>query len=137
MRLAHTLSGDWEWSARVLSALAGLATGFLTYDLARRALGPPAAGLAVLLLAANPHFVGLSRMGRTDVPLTALLTLSIYAYWRALLDPRWWLVCGTGIGLAFMTKGFAAGVAPIAIGLHIIASRSWQLLASPWPWAAA
>lgn len=135
MRVAHAVSGDWEWSARILSALAALATGLLLYDLTRRSLGRDAAALSVLLLAATPHFVCLSRMGMTDVPLTAFITLALYGYWRARDDPRGWLVCGLGVGLAIMTKGAAAVIAPAVIGAHLAASRGWRPLGSPWPWA--
>jgi hypothetical protein len=68
------LFGASHWSIRAPAYLAGLATLFLTYPLARRMVGSAAAIVATLLVAANPLLIFYSHFARA-YSIVALLSL--------------------------------------------------------------
>jgi 4-amino-4-deoxy-L-arabinose transferase-like glycosyltransferase len=45
-----------------------------------------------------------SQLACFDVPIAAFWLLTVYAFYRAQHQPRWWLYCGLAFGLALATK---------------------------------
>jgi 4-amino-4-deoxy-L-arabinose transferase-like glycosyltransferase len=69
----------WHLAARVLTALLGTATVYVTYRLAGRAWGRQAGLLAAALLTLCPLHVVHSHYATVDVPATLFVTLSLWA----------------------------------------------------------
>lgn len=106
--LFYKVFGINEFAARLFSSLCGAGTVILTYWVGRTLLGrwPGFVGAAVLLT--SSHFIRFSRFGMLDAPLTFFLTLSLYFFWLGRERNRYLIFSGIAIGLAVMTKGFAA-----------------------------
>ena len=113
-----------EFSARVPSALAALATVLLTYLLAARLYGPRVALWSGLILATTSFFWVEARWVRTDMLLTAWMTASLYVFWRwhesrrPLFLSAFYLLIAGGL----FTKGPPALVFPALL----IASFYWK-----------
>ena len=105
--LSFGLFGVSEAAARFPVALLGLAAalgcGYLLY----RVQGRRAALLGVLILSTSPLFFIYSRAASTDMPLVALLTLSLICAFRAHTTGRlsFALLSGAALGLAALAKG--------------------------------
>lgn len=67
---------------------------------------------ATLLL--MPNLFGFAHFAVTDIPLTSLWFLTVYAFWRGVTDWKWSLVLGVVWGLALSTK-FPALLIPIPL----------------------
>jgi 4-amino-4-deoxy-L-arabinose transferase-like glycosyltransferase len=105
-------------SARVESALAGIAVVLLTYALARRTSDVRAALFAAFVLLTTRHFDDMARQGMMDIPLTLCVYLAVYAYVRLRSGPTtWFYVLCAAIGAGAMVKGPAILIAPLAIGI--------------------
>jgi len=132
--------GVSEMSARLPSALLGIALVGVTYALARRAFPetPRTALWAGFALATCVQFFLLARAAVTDMTLTAALTLALYGLyvWTTTNQGRWIALAGLMTGLAALTKG---PVALVLIGLQTIAylclTRQARRLLSPALWA--
>lgn len=59
---------------------------------------------SALALGSMPRFFYHSHLDCFDVPIAFFMTLTAYAYWRALADRRWGPVLGLLFGLALATK---------------------------------
>lgn len=137
--IAYQLFGVSEFSARVVSASAGVGVVGCTYLIGRWLYGPLAALLAVVVLLTNFAFVFYARFGTTDVMLTLFIFIGIYAYLRASQrgeessrnditqslhlaahpPETWWYLFWVASALAFMTKGVAGLILPIAVFLTL------------------
>jgi len=71
-----------EWTARFPSVVSALVTVLFTYLLARRLYGPRVAIWSGLVLTTMALFWWEARSVRTDMMLTACLTVCLYAFWR-------------------------------------------------------
>jgi len=110
--------GESEWVARLPSMLGALATIAATYAIARALVGGRTAITAALVLATSPMLLIFGRLVIFDVPLTAFVTIAIYALVRARLDGDGWPwlpVAGGAIGLALLTKGPVGMVLPLLV----------------------
>ena len=110
--------GESEWVARLPSMLGALATIAATYAIARALLGGRTAITAALVMATSPMLLIFGRLVIFDVPLTAFVTIAIYALVRARLDGDGWPwlpVAGGAIGLALLTKGPVGMVLPLLV----------------------
>lgn len=107
----YVVSGPTEWAARWWSALSGLGLVLLTWAAARRLTArDEAAWLAGAIVATCYGYVAMARLALPDLPLTFLITLTI---WAAL--ERWWVVAGIAAGLGFLMKGPVALVVPAIV----------------------
>ena len=117
------LQGEWSsldgftieaiyGSGRLVAALLGSATVWLTYRLAREVAARPVALLAAALLAVSPSHIRESHFILTDVPMTALATLAVWLSVRATRrrDVRAYAWAGAACGLAAAAK-YNGGVA--------------------------
>ncbi len=122
------LLGRSVLALRLGAALAGIATTFLTYLLARSWFGWRAGLLAAWLWAVTLWPLHLSRIGLRAVLLPAALALAFWlgtcAYRRH--DRRWWLLAGLAYGATFYTY-LAARFTPIVLALLL----SYLLLNRP------
>ena len=112
--IAYHLIGVNEWAGRLPSALAGLGTLFVVYEIARRMFSKSTALLAGIVLATTPMFVAASRFANPDALLSAFSTLTLYAFWRCQERPmsRWFVLAGAASGLAVLAKGPIGVVLP-------------------------
>lgn len=130
-----------EVSARLPSALAGLAAIALTGVLGRRLVGPGAALWGAALLATVFDFAFLARRARLDVLLALTAVTAFYALWRIDRDEgsrrgNAALLHGA-MGLGVLTKG-PVGLLPLVAAAAFLAwerrLRDWRRLAPPWAW---
>ena len=94
-------------TARVPSALAAALTVFMTYALALRLFNDRIAWWSAIILMTTSRFWWQARTAQIDMVLTALLTVSLYAFWRHVESParRWRVLFFAVIGVALLTKG--------------------------------
>ncbi len=105
--LSFGLFGVSEAAARFPVALLGLVAAFGSSYLLYRVQGRRAALLGLLILSTSPLFFVYSRAASTDMPLVALLTLSLICAFQAVTTGRlsWAQVAGAALGLAALAKG--------------------------------
>ena len=109
--------------ARAVSALAGVGVILITYAIGRRLYGRLVGLGSAVVLGSCYQFIAAGRFGTSDVLLTLFLYAGLYAYLRTRERPSWWYGVGIFTGLAIMTKGPAALVAPAAIGITLLIDR--------------
>ena len=119
------------------------------YHLARRLVDGPAAALAALLLALDPHFISLSRVLGHDAPAGVFVGLSLLAFLPFLTSLRlpaggrvgwrWSIISGAMAGLAWLSKSPAFFLAPfvglialVEVGRHGAEARRWLLRLAAW-----
>jgi 4-amino-4-deoxy-L-arabinose transferase-like glycosyltransferase len=136
--LTYQLIGINEFAARLWPAIFGLGVLVLTFILGLRMRSWLVGMVAILLLLIGDHhvrsysynFLGLSRVGMLDVPLTFWIMAAVLLAWEAQRQP--WLITLIGIptGLAVMTKAWPGGFAlviPFIYWLFTRPSRSYQI----------
>ncbi len=99
------LGGGDLWG-RLLAAVAGLATIFLTYRTAFALYGRRAGVVAAVLIALMPYHVLVSRQLLLDGPETLFATLTLFLLARYALThrPTWLYAAGGAAGLTFLSK---------------------------------
>ncbi|MBX6749940.1 MAG: glycosyltransferase family 39 protein [Micromonosporaceae bacterium] len=98
--------GVSDWSARAVSALAGILTVTVTYLLGRRLYGHYAGLIAALLLAVMPYHVVVTRQVLLDGLMTLTATVVLYGIVRYVetASQPWLLAAGAAMGLSVMAK---------------------------------
>jgi 4-amino-4-deoxy-L-arabinose transferase-like glycosyltransferase len=119
MRAATFVLHDRVAGARVVSAVAGLASVLGTFAVGRRVAGPAAGVSAALAYAVSPLAVLHERMALMDATLAAAALWAIVTTWRALEDvsfPRAFLAALLG-ACAVLSKapGVVAAAAPLLL----------------------
>jgi 4-amino-4-deoxy-L-arabinose transferase-like glycosyltransferase len=119
MELSGRIFGFSSWSMLLPEALAGIGSVYLLHRTVRKWAGELAAVLAALALALTPVATLMFRVNDPDAFLTFLLVASAAALWAALESgrTRWLVLCGSLIGLAFITKMLEAFIVLPAFGL--------------------
>lgn len=94
-------------TARVPSVLAAAVTIVLTYTLALRLFNDRVAWWSAVILMTTTRFWWQARTAQIDMVLTALLMMSLYAFWRHIESPsrRWRVVFFGAIAVALLAKG--------------------------------
>lgn len=112
----------YRFPAMLLSGM-GVA---VTYAWGTRELGRLAGLVAALSFALMPHVFYHSHLACFDMPVTAMLLLTSYAFARS-LDGRlaWAIATGVLYGLLLNTK-HNAWLLPGAFGLHFLLTRGWH-----------
>lgn len=119
-----SLFGVNEFTARAVSALAGVGVVAVIYGIGNRQRGPACGLIAALILLTTFQFVQMSRLVNTDVLLVFFIYLAIYGYLRVKDgDRRWWYVVSVSCALGFMVKSFASLFAPAAIVFALLVDR--------------
>jgi 4-amino-4-deoxy-L-arabinose transferase-like glycosyltransferase len=125
---SYRLFGVHDWSARLVPALAALATVLVTFGWGARVAGARAGFLAALVLCLSPRFVYLGRMLTLDGLLCLWVTAALAAAHLALTGARlrwgWWLLSAGSCGLGLLTKG------PVALVLVLVPVLLYRLLVS-------
>ncbi len=107
--LLYRMIGVSEFSARAISALAGVLTVGLLHAWLLKRFDALSAWLATLILLATFGFQHASRVGETDVLLSLCSFLALIGLARGRSsEPRGFLLFWIGFALAFMTKGMAS-----------------------------
>jgi 4-amino-4-deoxy-L-arabinose transferase-like glycosyltransferase len=121
---------------RLLTVLAGAGIIVVAALIARELGGNQLAqGLAALAVLISPMFVGANILYQTVSFDELVWAVACLLFVRLLRggDRREWLLLGLVFGIGLETKYTVIGLG-IAILVGLLATRSRQLLASPWPW---
>ena len=137
---AIRLFGLSEFTARLWSALFGLAGIALAWRLGRSVAGPRAGLLAAAALGTSPLWIAIGRLATLDMTLTFFLTATLTCFWIAqeANDRRrgraaWHGAFGAA-ARAVLAKGLIGIVIPGAVVfLYLLATRRWGVLKRvPW-----
>lgn len=131
MSLSYSLFGVDEFSARLPSAVFGLAVILLQYLFLSRLKGEVVGLFGALMLLLNLEIIGLSRMALTDSPLIFLTTLALFSFWLGFQGQereRWWRwILYVAMGLATLAKGPVGFLVPlITIALFLTITKQWR-----------
>jgi Dolichyl-phosphate-mannose-protein mannosyltransferase len=131
--------GDSLLAIRIVPALVGAATVFLTGSLAQRLGGGPfAQALAALAAVFAPQFLGTNHFYSMNTFELFLWTVAIWFLLDALdtVTPRAWIALGVTLGLALLNKISAIWLYG-GIALTLLLTPYRRLLLRPWPAVAA
>jgi hypothetical protein len=126
-----------RWPMVLLTSLGVVAF----YHLARRLVAGPAALLAALLLALDPHFVSLSRVLGHDAPAGVFVGLALLAFLPPLTSHgptgsptgwRWTIISGAMSGLAWLSKSPAFFLAPFVGLVALVEARRQRTTLAGW-----
>ncbi len=112
----YQLLGSLKLAFMLPSALAGLGTAILVFDLGRRVWNARIATSAVLVLVFTPQFLLQAKVAQIDALVCFWITLGCYGLMRHfVLGPswRWYAVAFVAMGLGIMTKG--VGFLPVLV----------------------
>ncbi len=130
----YKIFGIHEFAARLFSALCGVGTVLVTYFLGRQLLNRWTALTGALVLLSSSHYIRFSRFGMMDAPLTFFMTLAFYFFWLGQIRNRYLIFSGVAIGLAVMTKGFAAFLIFPVVWVYCLWARRLEVLARSSYW---
>lgn len=134
-RLGEILFGDSIFGVRVLSALAGAATVFLTGILAWTLGGKrPAQALAMLGLIVCPQYIGTDgylSMNSFEPVFWMVSTLALLFLLRGYSPRLWWLVFGVSAGVGLLNKPSMTFFLA-AVGLGLLATNERRVFRSSW-----
>lgn len=134
--LAFRLGLGEDLAPRLPVALLSVAFLLSYYRALRREFGSPAAFNATLMLGSTAGWLAFSRVGVTDLPMSATFSAAmLFAIpWLARGDRRGLPVAGCLLGLAVLAKGLVPLV--LAVPLFIMGRRRWRDWLRPAPAAA-
>ncbi|MBI3595701.1 MAG: glycosyltransferase family 39 protein [Nitrospirae bacterium] len=127
MGVAFKTFGLSEFSARLTSAVFGLALLVVTYGLTRWVAGPRAGLLAMLILASSLEMVVISHAALTDMLLVFFVTATLASFYMLCKTERaiWVIGVYLAASLAVLTKGPVGLVLPgLTIFLFIVTAGS-------------
>jgi 4-amino-4-deoxy-L-arabinose transferase-like glycosyltransferase len=116
---AYEAFGVSEWTARLWTALTGLAAVFLTAFAGHRLFGSPAGVLGALALAASPYFVVMSGVNTLDMGVSLFLSAAVFAYLVSRQaatragERGWMMAAWAAMALAVLSKGLIGVVLPL------------------------
>ncbi len=118
--VSYRLFGESGWSARLYTALCGLATALVTAWLALRLWGAAAAWRSGIVCASSLLVMVMSHQLTLDMSLTLFMTITLAAFCLA-HDARtepsarrgWMALAWASAAGAFLTKGLEAGALPV------------------------
>ncbi len=131
---AYEAFGVNEWSARLPSAFAALATILICYEFARRMFSPATGLLAGLILVSSVMFCAAAHFANPDALLLTFTSLSLLFFWSSYANGTrsWFIWAGVSGGLAMLAKGPVGVVLPgTVVIVFLLWSRRLRLL---WDW---
>lgn len=149
----YALFGVNDVTARLPSAMFGLALLALHYLFLHRVLGPALAFCGSFILLLNVEFVGIHRLVLTDPELVFFATLATYGFWLGFCDTdrdrRFLWLFYIGMALGTLAKGPLGILVPLlGIVPYLTLTRQWKpyfaegrpllgwtlclLIAAPW-----
>lgn len=119
------LLGWSEYSARLLSLMAGLLAVAWTYRLGRDMRSPLAGLAAVVVLGASALFIVFLHEARTYALAVLLGAIAIWLYWRIITRPTRWLIQGALVlcAAALLYSHYFASLLVFAICLYHLLFR--------------
>jgi 4-amino-4-deoxy-L-arabinose transferase-like glycosyltransferase len=137
---SYQLFGMSEWSTRLVSVLATIATTVGLWWGCRPFAGAMAPIISLVFMC-SLLVMGIGRMSITDMTLTLWMTWTTLAAYRGTLpgQAKWWLLAGVFAGLGLLTKGPVALVLPgfIVLLTTVVQKRFKASFISIWPWLAS
>ncbi len=128
---AYALFGVSDVTARLPSALFGLALLLLHYLFLHRTLGPTVALCGSFILLLNVEFVGIHRLVLTDPALVFFTTLAAYGFWMGFhgrgRDRHGIWLFYIGMALAALAKG------PVGLLIPLLGVAPYLTLTRQWP----
>lgn len=133
---AYEAFGVDEWTARLWTALTGLATVLFTGFFAARLFGRDVGIAAAVVSGSSLMIVALGHLLTLDMSLACFMTLTLGAFLLAEREAadagarrRWMLVAWAGMALGVLSKGLPALVLPGGVlFVHLLWQRDWALL---------
>lgn len=127
-----------EWSYRLPSALAGVATVVLVMLIAFEvsASFTPAL-IAGIVLITTGAFIEASRQLRLDVLTVACIMLAVLFFEKGRRDPRWYAGIGIALALGFLSKMVIVLLAGVYMLWRSIHLSEWSWLGSRFVWIGA
>jgi 4-amino-4-deoxy-L-arabinose transferase-like glycosyltransferase len=116
---AYEVFGVSEWTARLWTALTGLAAVLATWFAGRRLLGEAAGDFGALALIASPYFIVMSGVNTLDMGVSLFLSGTVFAYLLSrqaatrAAERGWMLVAWAAMALAVLSKGLIGVVLPL------------------------
>lgn len=109
-------------TARMMIALLGAFTVWLTWRWARGLFGATAGWVALVLAAFCPALLAHGGLGTSDMGLTACILATLSVYWQLLHRVTWWrlLAAGLACGLTFLAKMSGVFVVPLIGALLLL-----------------
>ena len=132
--LFYKLLGVSEFSARLFSSLCAVGCVLATYWIGRHLLDRWAALLGALVLLSSSDFLIYARFGMLDAPLLFFLLLTLGFFWLGQNRNRYLIYSGMALGLAFLTKGFAAFLVFPLIWVYALLSNRMEVLGRSSYW---
>ncbi len=130
----YKLFGVSEFTARLFSALCGVGCVWMTYWIGRHLLDRWAGLLGALVLLSSSHFLVYSRFGMLDAPLLFFILLTLGFFWLGQNRNRYLIFSGITLGLAFLTKGFAAFLVFPVIWAYALFANKMEVLGRSSYW---
>lgn len=124
-----------DYVFRLVSVLAAIASCLLLWFIVQR-LGDDAysATISSLVLLSWPFFYLASRQARLDVPMLAMLLVSLAALVAGWKQHRWYILIGPALALGFLFKSFAIATAVPVILIFSFWYRDFSWLRSKFFW---
>src|SRR5580693_3844123 len=137
MAISFKIFGPYDWAARIPVVLSALALAWLTAAFGTWAFGKRAGFYAGLCIATCIGLFLFTRILIPDVMVTALMTLSMWAFLRAIEEqegrPRWWaLVLAISLGVTLLLKSLIGVVFPAAAAVIYLALTRQLFHAKIW-----
>lgn len=127
---AYRLFGVSEFTARLPSAVFGLALLLLHYGFLSRLRDPTTGLVGALMLLVNIEIVAIGRLALTDSVLIFFTTASLYGFWLGFHgkapDRRWLWLFYAGMAVGTLTKG------PIGVAVPLLAVVPYLTLTHQW-----
>lgn len=122
--LTTAFFGDAEWAIRIGSPLLHAVTALLVFGIARRVFDARVGLFSALAYLTTPGVSYSSGLISTDVPLLLCWAVALYAFLRAIDDPRWrWAVlAGIAFGFGLEAK-YAMFYLVLCAGIAAILSK--------------
>ncbi|MGF1582145.1 MAG: ArnT family glycosyltransferase [Gemmataceae bacterium] len=131
---SYQVFGVNEFGARFPSALAGLLTILLVYELTRRLFDPQTALLSGIIFGSSVLMCAAARFANQDALLNFCAVLTFFLFYRhyAKTGRYPFIACGVAMALGFLAKGPVGVVLPAGIiGLYLFWERKLSILWHP------
>ena len=132
--LSYKMFGISEFSVRLFSALCGWGTILVTYAIGAKLFNRWTGFLAGMFLLTAKHFTQHARLGFMDAPLVLFISLALLFFWMGREKNRFFYLSGVFLGLAFLTKGFAALLVIPVTWLYCAWAGELSILKKPSYW---